>query len=151
MSDAAASAETPVASPPTGSPQAVESDADFFTKSGPMPTAWDEARRFPRFYYRARVQATIYPFRGAPQPPVECDVLTRDLSRGGLNLVYTEQLFPGQRIDLKLLDGVERTVEVCWCRRLAQRCYSVGCRFAGPTPAAKATHPQNGGRDQAAN
>jgi hypothetical protein len=111
-------------------PGAVESDADFFAKAGPMPTAWDEARRHPRFYYRARAKATVHPFRGAPQPPVECTVLTRDLSRGGINLVHTEQVYPGQRIELVLLDGVTRTVEVCWCRRLAHRCYSVGCKFA---------------------
>jgi hypothetical protein len=108
----------------------VESDADFFAKAGPMPTAWDEARRHPRFYYRARAKATVYPFRGAQEPPTDCTVLTRDLSRGGINLVHTEQVYPGQRIDLVLVDGVLRTVEVCWCRRLAQRCYSVGCKFA---------------------
>jgi hypothetical protein len=118
---------------------AVESDAEFFAKAGPLPTAWDEARRFPRFYYRAKVQATIHPFRGAPQPAVECTVLTRDLSRGGLNLIHTEQLYPGQRIELLLLDGVKRVVEVCWCRRLANRCYSVGCRFGKQaSPAAPA-------------
>lgn len=121
---------TEAAPPAAGQSAAVESDADFFAKAGPMPTAWDEARRYPRFYYRARVRATVHPFRGAQQPPLECTLLTRDLSRGGMNLVHTEQLYPGQRIDLVLLDGVLRTVEVCWCRRLANRCYSVGCRFA---------------------
>lgn len=123
MSDASAPAVAGAGVP------AVESDADFFAKSGPLPTAWDEARRYPRFYYRARVQAVVYPFRGAPQPPVECSLLTRDLSRGGINLIHTDQLYPGQRIDLTLLDGVRRIVEVCWCRRLAHRCYSVGCKF----------------------
>jgi hypothetical protein len=113
----------------TGQAPSIESDAEFFAKTGPLPTAWEEARRHPRFYYRARAAATVHPFRGAQQPPIECTVLTRDLSRGGLNLLHTEQLYPGQRIDLVLLDGVPRTVEVCWCRRLANRCYSVGCRF----------------------
>jgi len=122
--------ETPVPAVSAAGPPSIESDADFFAKAGPLPTAWDEARRYPRFYYRARVQAVVHPFRGAPQPPVECSLLTRDLSRGGLNLIHTEQLYPGQRIDLVLLDGVRRTVEVCWCRRLAHRCYSVGCKFA---------------------
>lgn len=122
--------EKPAPAAPAAGPSDVESDVDFFAKAGPMPTAWDEARRFPRFYYRARVQAVVHPFRGAPLPPVECCLLTRDLSRGGMNLIHTEQLYPGQRIDLVLLDGVRRTVEVCWCRRLAHRCYSVGCKFA---------------------
>jgi hypothetical protein len=69
-------------------------------------------------------------------------LLTRDLSRGGMNLVHTDQLYPGQRIDLVLLDGVLRTVEVCWCRRLANRCYSVGCRFT------TAAVPSAGGEEQ---
>jgi len=118
----------------------VESDADFFAKAGPLPTAWDDSRRFPRFYYRAQVQATIHPFRGAPQPPVQCSVLTRDLSRGGLNIMHSDQLFPGQRIELVLLDGVRRLVEVCWCRRLGKGSYSVGCRFL-PSPAPKPAPP----------
>jgi PilZ domain-containing protein len=129
MIEAARTTEAPASEAAPGAQPAVESDADFFAKAGPLPTAWDEARRFPRFYYRAKAKATVHPFRGGPQPPVECTVLTRDVSRGGLNLIHTEQLYPGQRIDLLLLDGVERSVEVCWCRRLANRCYSVGCRF----------------------
>jgi hypothetical protein len=56
-------------------------------------------------------------------------MLTRDLSRGGMNLLYTCQLFPGQRIDITLRDGTIRAVEVVWCRRIANRCYSLGCHF----------------------
>ena len=94
---------------PAGVPsQPVESDADFFAKAGPLPTAWDEARRHPRFYYRAQRAGDDPPLSAAPQPAVQCSVLTRDLSRGGLNVIHTEQLFPGQRIELLLLDGVRR-------------------------------------------
>jgi hypothetical protein len=56
-------------------------------------------------------------------------LLTRDLSRGGMNLIHNEQVFPGQRIELVLTDGSPRSVEVLWCRRIAHRCYSIGCRF----------------------
>src|SRR5829696_7047734 len=75
---------TEAAAPATEQPDTVESDAEFFAKAGPLPTAWDEARRHPRFHYRSRVQATVHPFHGAPQAPVECALLTRDLSRGGI-------------------------------------------------------------------
>jgi hypothetical protein len=107
----------------------LDSDADFFAKSGPLPTAFDEDRRFPRFYYRARIDAAVYPLGGPDQPPVACSLLARDLSRGGINLVHNEQVYPGQRIDLNLTDGSSRAVEVMWCRRIAHRCYSIGCRF----------------------
>ena len=108
---------------------ALEADLEFFKKSGPLPTAFDEDRRYPRFYYRARVQAAIYPPGRKDQPPALCSVLTRDLSRGGMNLIHNDQVFPGQRIDLVLTDGSPRSVEVMWCRRMAHRCYSIGCRF----------------------
>ena len=116
--------------PPPGDAFAeIEAELEFFNKSGPLPTAFDEDRRFPRFYYRARVQAAIFPPGGGKQPPVTCSLLTRDLSRGGMNLVHSEQVYPGQRIDLVLTDGSPRSVEVMWCRRVAHRCYSIGCRF----------------------
>jgi hypothetical protein len=111
----------------------IGSDAEFFSKSGPVPSRWDDARRFPRFAYRARVKGTVYPNSGSKNKhPVECLLLTRDVSRGGMNLLHTEQLFPQQRIDVVLKDGSVRPVEVVWCRRLAHRCYSLGCRFIKP-------------------
>jgi len=108
----------------------IASDAEFFPKAGPAPSNWDDARRFPRFYYRARVKGTIHPLAGSQnQQPTDCVLLTRDVSRGGMNLLHTEQLFPQQRIDMVLKDGSVRPVEVVWCRRIAHRCYSLGCRF----------------------
>jgi hypothetical protein len=103
--------------PPQGGPP-IESDKEFFGKSGPVPTTYDDARRFPRFYYRAYVQATIYPLRPDQGEPQHCTILTRDLSRGGLSFLHIGQLFPGQRLDVVLNDGIQRAMEVQWCRRL---------------------------------
>ena len=108
---------------------AIENDVDFAAKTGPLPTSWDEVRKFPRFYYRARVPVTIYPLAANAGPAEQCTVLTRDLSRGGLKLLHREQLYPGQKIDLALTEGALRRVEVTWCRQLAVGCYSAGCRF----------------------
>jgi hypothetical protein len=127
-------------------PAVIEADADFTPKAGALPTTWDEARRFPRFYYRTRVPATIHPLAESSGQQQHCTVLTRDLSRGGLNLLHCEQLFPGQKIDLTLTEGAPRRVEVMWCRRLAARCYSAGCRFikleeaVGKSPDAASQH-----------
>ena len=116
--------------PMAGSEPTVDPQSEFFTKSGPLPTAWEEVRRFPRFYFRARVQAVIHPLPGGQGgEAVKCCLLARDLSRGGINLLHNLQLFPGQRIDITLNEAAPRSVEVVWCRRLANHCYAMGCRF----------------------
>jgi hypothetical protein len=115
------------ASPPPTSAY-VESDTEFHRQAR-QPPRWDDGRRYPRFPFRARVEATILPLEGNEgQGPEQCAMLTRDLSRGGINLLHSDQLFPGQRIEI-FLNGMQRCVEVRWCRRLANRCYSAGCRF----------------------
>jgi len=122
------------------SEKAVEPAGEFLEKPVPLPTAGEEVRRFPRFSYRARVQALIHPLLGDQQAePVSCWLLTRDLSRGGLNLLHSEQLSLGQRIDITLHDAASRRVEVVWCRRLANRCYSIGCRFTKGEPGSDPT------------
>jgi hypothetical protein len=89
---------------------------------------WDDVRRYPRFPFQAQIEATILPLDVNQAAPVRCMMMTRDLSRGGINLIHSDQLFPGQRIEIAL-NGMQRCVEVMWCRRLANRCFSAGCRF----------------------
>jgi len=113
----------------------VETDHEFFELSGPMPTAWKENRRHPRFYYRACAEAIIHPLgkrEGGPEA-TQCFLLTRDLSRGGVGLVHVQQLFPGQRIDVILNGEAPRQVEVVWCRRWTHNRYVAGCRFTAAT------------------
>jgi hypothetical protein len=118
----------------------LESDHEFFELTGPLPTAWDEHRRFPRFYFRSCAELLIYPLRGErdPEEPPRF-VLTRDLSRGGMSLVHTEQLFPTQRLEIILNGAAPRSLEVMWCRRWTHGRYVIGCRFvadpnAAPSP-----------------
>ena len=114
---------------------AAESEHEFNVKLERSPAAAESVddRRFPRQAYQARIRAVVY------QPPGEaadaagagkpCQMLTRDISRGGMSVLHNEQLYPGQQIDAVLADGNERRLEVIWCRRLAADCYSAGCRF----------------------
>jgi PilZ domain-containing protein len=121
----------------------VESDQEFFELTGPMPKAWKENRRFPRFYFRSCAEAIIYPLRGKDNPPpAQCFVLTRDLSRGGMGLVHSHQLFPGQRVDVLLNGQPPRQVEVVWCRRWTHQRYVAGCRFIN-TPGELETTPSD--------
>jgi len=111
----------------------VESDnefREFFNLSGPMPTAWDDHRRHPRFYFRSCAEAYIHPLRGQLDPTAPpCFLLTSDLSRSGVSLVHTEQLFPGQRLDLILNGESPRRTEVMWCRKWDSERFAIGCRF----------------------
>jgi hypothetical protein len=89
----------------------------------------DETRRFPRSPCHGNLKATIYPppsSRGGE--PVQCTVLTRDLSCGGIGIAHAEQLYPRQIV---VLDAVGKLLvgEVRWCRQLDERFYIAGCRL----------------------
>ncbi len=118
---------------PAGPPadiSAVESEHEIIANGAPLPTSWDDGRRFPRFHFRACIDALVLPPAGNPaQEPVHCQVLTRDISRGGMNILHKSQLFPGQCLDVVLHDGQRRRLEIMWCRRLGAGCYTAGCRF----------------------
>jgi len=115
---------------PAVQPMSVESMDDFFTKEGPLPTTFDDVRQFPRFFYRACAEAIIHPLGEAQAEPSRAFVLTKDLSRSGVSIVLSSQLFPGQRVDLSLDGKPPLPTVVAWCRRLPDRYFAVGCRFA---------------------
>ena len=119
-------AAAPAAAPAAVQPL-IESDHEFFSKTGPVPVTMDDIRQFPRYFFRFCFTAKIQPGRHHSEARQHM-LLTRDLSRGGLSLVHTEQLFPGQRLVVELNDA-PRTIEVQWCRRAAKQRYLVGCRF----------------------
>jgi hypothetical protein len=108
------------------SAELAESDVEFLEAelSG-------DARAFPRYPFRGRARAVVFPPEGrTASDPQECEVLTTDVSRGGLSLLYKKQLYPGQQI-LLVLNDANRLVEVCWCCRVWAGLYSAGCRFIG--------------------
>ena len=111
---------------------AVQTEHEFFVTPNQPATA--EGRRFPRLNFRTCIDAVVYLPPGeasssGPDEGSQCQVLTRDISRGGMSILHKQQLFPGQKIDVVLNDGQQRRLEVIWCRRLGVGCYSAGCRF----------------------
>jgi hypothetical protein len=100
------------------------------SKDGELaPSPFDDARKFKRSSFRGAVKATIYPRQPGPgREPVQCMVLTRDLSCGGIGIAHTEQLFPKQIV---VLDAVGKLLvgEVRWCRREDENFYVAGCRL----------------------
>ncbi len=108
----------------------LESDCDLFESK--ENNRRSDTRVFPRFPFRGRAKAIVFPPEGqSGGEPLESDVLTTDVSRGGLSLLHRKQLYPGQQI-LLVLDGANRMVEVCWCCRVWAGLYSAGCRFIDP-------------------
>jgi len=97
-----------------------------------------DGRVFSRHIFRSCISAVVHAppgdtLTGATGAGMPCQMLTRDISRGGLNLLHKQQLYPGQKIDVVLTDGQQRRLEVIWCRRLGVGCYSAGCRFMKAT------------------
>jgi hypothetical protein len=93
------------------------------------PSQFDDARRFPRSSFRGSAKATIYPRNPVPgREPIQCMVLTRDLSCGGIGIAHSEQLFPKQIV---VIDAVGKLLvgEVRWCRRVDEHFYVAGCRL----------------------
>jgi hypothetical protein len=99
--------------------------------AGPLQSAdlIGDARQFSRSSFRGTASATIYPRHpGSGREPIQCTVLTRDLSCGGIGIAHSEQLFPEQII---VLDAVGKLLvgEIRWCRRLDEQFYVAGCRL----------------------
>src|SRR5690349_5773578 len=104
----------------------VQPDTELF-QGGSADTDFRDVREFPRFPFRGRARAIVLPLEPTDDP-LECEVITTDVSRGGLSLLHRKQLYPGQQIVLVLNDA-QRLVEVCWCCRVWSGLYSAGCRF----------------------
>ena len=99
------------------------------TSTSTPPARGREKRSVPRFPFRGRAQAIVFPPPNKPDAePRDAEVLTSDVSRDGLSLLYNRQVVRGQRM-LLLLSDVSQMVEVCWCCRVWDGLYAVGCRF----------------------
>ena len=107
---------------------------DFDVNSQPDDSRGDVAktdsdREHGRVPFRGRATALVYPLSSKVNAePIESEVLTTDISRGGLSVLHRRELQPGQQILLMLTDN-SRMVEVCWCCKVWPGLYACGCRF----------------------
>ena len=92
-------------------PSSVALPVDFFDKQGPVGTHWEDARQFPRFYLRTaaamEVESTL---PAMPRLRQKCRVYVSDVSKVSIALLHSQQLYPGERLQLMLIDGATRTV-----------------------------------------
>ena len=103
----------------------------FFAETGMLPMNSPERRRFPR--HRLRTPAAMKIVQGLPsldRPEGWCKVYAKDVSRIGLSFLHSEQLFPGERVQLAMVDDRQYLAEVRRSRRIGKKCYVIGVRFA---------------------
>jgi len=94
----------------------------------------DDYREYHRYAFRGRANAVIFPKDKTSGVAEEWEVVTTDLSRGGVSIMHRKQLATGQQVML-VLDNAKRYVEVCWCCQVWQGLFAAGCRFLDePSP-----------------
>ena len=96
----------------------------------PAQPVFAEKRHFTRFPFRGRAKAIVLPSPASP-PGTELhdsEVVTSDLSRGGVSILYRKRLNPGQQLLLMLNDKTQ-LVEVRWCCRVWAELFAAGCQF----------------------
>jgi len=106
---------------------------DAFEKTGAAPVPADDLRRHRRVYCRGEKRRAALGLRQS-LPALTRDtawhsVYTIDFSKQGCGFLHSAILYPGERLRLILLTGVERAIEVAWCRRLDKYCYAIGAQF----------------------
>jgi hypothetical protein len=106
---------------------------DDFEKTGAAVVPPDDVRRHLRIYCRGEKHRAALELRqtlpALNRPTAWLSVYTGDFSKQGCGFLHSAILYPGERLRLILLTGVQRTIEVAWCRRLDKNCYAVGTRF----------------------
>ncbi len=115
---------------------------DELEKTGAGPVPGDDVRRHRRVHCRGENRRAALELRQSfPALPRETawhSVYTSDFCRQGCGFLHSTILYPGERLRLILLTGVERAIEVAWCRRLDKNCYAIGAQFVDTdSPATK--------------
>lgn len=95
--------------------------SDFFSRSGPLNTKFDDERRYRRSFVRGKAIIrhndelhTVY---------------TKDISRMGLGLIHSEQLLPCEQIQIWLPSRLSYWLRVVRCVRIKELCYECGTTF----------------------
>lgn len=102
---------------------------DYFDRRGPGPIDPNNERRFHRHFLRG---IALLESRSS-LPAIARDkgyasVYTKDICREGLGFLHVEQLYPGEKLDLRLKTG-RRSIEVVRCLRHNSSCYEIGALF----------------------
>ena len=107
----------------------------------PLPQEFTEKRESPRLPFRGRAKAIVFPSSQSPPGTglQDSEVVTSDLSRGGVSIFCRTQLISGQQLMLMLSDKMQ-LAEVRWCCPLWDGLFVAGCRFLNEPQATKVDH-----------
>ena len=104
----------------------------LLSQSGFAPSREADRRRYPRKRTNQRAPMQITAALPAMARTSEWHaVRIIDISRGGLGLLHSAQLYPKEGIRIVNQEGIVQRAEVVWCQRVSERCYHVGCSFVG--------------------
>ncbi len=102
---------------------------------GPLPPLGvEDRRRFARKVVVDSLNRAGLEYRqtlpAVPREPGWHAVYVVDVSRGGMRLLHFEPVYPWESFRVLLAGGIQRDAIVARCRRMAERCFSVGVRFS---------------------
>ena len=99
-------------------------------RHGQLQSCSDTRRRFPRFHYRvSAILQCQETFPALTRPQALHLVYTTNISRGGMAFLHSTELFPLERIRIKLRAAATQDLEVVNCRYIDERCFAIGCQF----------------------
>lgn len=99
---------------------------DSLAKRGPTPPAPNDLRKFVRYHFNGLgILELSETFPSIHRENGVARVITRNVSRGGIAFLHSEQLFPGERVTLWLPSGKFNYV-VVRCTAHHPRCYEIG-------------------------
>ncbi len=103
---------------------------DFFTESGVLPTQPNDRRQFARHRFRtAAAMRHVDTLPNLQRSGQWYKVYAKDVSRAGFSFVHSEQLFPGESIELVIDESHRYLGRVRRCRKVGPSCYVVGIQF----------------------
>lgn len=95
-----------------------------------LASLFNEKREFQRIPFRGRAKAVVFPAGDDVGTATieDSEVVTSDLSRGGVSILHRTKLVPGQQLMLMLNESMQ-LAEVRWCCRVWDGLYAAGCSF----------------------
>ncbi len=118
---------------------------DRLTRRGVIQPIPGDRRKYIRHHFNGRgVLKYDETFPSIPREHTIKQVVTRDLSRGGMAFLHSEQLFPGERVSLWLPIG-KRSYVVVRCIEHNDNCFEIGAAVADDGPEASTTDGNDAG------
>jgi hypothetical protein len=98
-------------------------EKDFFGVKGPLPTIFEDRRKFRRFYCRGRALLL--------QDDALEAIYIEDISQGGISFFCSHQLLPHDRVELIFPSGKLLQALIQRCRKRRYQCFLCGAQIEG--------------------